>query len=189
MSTAHNDQNLTKRFRFIRRALGVSSLLLLVLAGANFFGWLSPYNVPDSLLNSLQYLLVALVILLSIGLQRSGNALHTAAQEKQEGDSSNDAADTAPVVLAPSGPKYARARKRATIFQVTAILMIAGSLIAVPMVGDLLMSSGAPFAAFNAVMIGIGVVLITAAAASKYFTHKARKAGRQSIKEQEESLL
>jgi protein-S-isoprenylcysteine O-methyltransferase Ste14 len=189
MSTVHNDQSLTKRFRFIRRALGVSSVLLLVLAGANFFGWLSPYHVPDSLLNSLQYLLVALVILLSIGLQRSGNALHAAAQEKQESDSSTDVEDATPLVLTPAGPEYERARRRATIFQVTAIVIIAGSFVAVPTVGDLLMSSGAPFATFNAVMIGIGVLLVAAAVASKYFTHKAREAGRQSIMEQEESLL
>lgn len=188
MSTAQNDQRLTKRFRFLRRALGISSVLLLVLVAANFFGWLSPEHVPGGLLNSIQYLLVALVILLSLGLQRSGNALLEAAQEKQESDAGAEEAISAPVILVPSGPEYARARRKATIFQVTAILVIAGSLIAVPAIGNLLMSSGAPFEAFNAFMIGIGVVLVAAAAASKYFTHKARESGRQSIREQEESL-
>lgn len=188
MSTAQNDQGLTGRFRFFRRALGIISVLLLVLAAANFFGWLSPYNVPDSLLNSLQYLLVALVILLSLGLQRSGNALLAATQEEQEIDAGNDTAIVAPVITVPSGPEYASARKKATIFQAIAIMVIAGSFIAVPTVGDLMMSSGAPFEVFNSVMIGIGVLLVAAAAASKYFTHKAREVGRQSIREQEEAL-
>jgi hypothetical protein len=140
------------------------------------------------LLNSIQYLLVALVILLSLGLQRSGNALLAADQEKQEVDTGTDTTINAPVVLVPSGPDYARARKKATIFQVTAIVVIAGSFIAVPTVGNLIMSSGAPFEVFNFVMIGIGIVLVAAAAASKYFTHKAREAGRQSIRDQEEAL-
>jgi hypothetical protein len=140
------------------------------------------------LLNSIQYLLVALVILLSLGVQRSGNALLAATQEKQEVNAGTGAEIVAPVVLVPSGPEYARARRKATIFQVVAIVVIAGSFIAVPTVGDLMISSGAPFAAFNSVMIGIGVVLIAAAAASKYFTHKAREAGRQSILDQEEFL-
>lgn len=188
MSTEQNDQRLTKRFRFIRRALGASSVLLLLIVAVNFFGWLSPYQVSDGLLNYLQYLLVAFVIIFSIGLQRTGNALLAAAQEKQEIDSGADTGIIAPVVLVPSGVDYVRARRKATIFQATAIVLIAGSFIAVPAVGDLMMSSGAPFEVFNSVMIGIGVLLVAAAAASKYFTHKAREVGRQSIREQEESL-
>lgn len=183
------EQKLTNRFRLNRRALGVVSGLLLVIAATNFFGWLAPYQVPQSLLNSIQYLLVAMVILLAFGLQRSGNALQGKAQERQEAASNDDAPASSPAPIVPSGPAYTKARKQATIFQVTAIAIIAGSFIIVPTVGNLLMSSGAPFEAFNAFMIGIGVLLVAAAGASKYFTHKAREAGRQSIREQEESSL
>lgn len=181
-----SSETLTKRFRVLRGLLGVSSVALLVFATANFFGLFSPYRVSDGLLNSIQYLLVALVILSAVGLQRASSALQSNAQDRQETASGEDVITPAPIV--PSGPAYASARRKATIFQVTAVVVLAGSFIVVPKVGDLLMSNGSSFETFNAFMIGIGVLLVAAAVASKYFTHKAREAGRQSIREQEESL-
>lgn len=186
MSMTEADLKLTGKFRFHRRALGVSSILLLVTGAANFFGWIAPSQVPESLLNSIQYLLVAMVILLALGLQRSGNALQRKAQERREAVAEGDDDFSIPVPPLPSGPEYTKARKKATIFQVTAIAIIAGSFIVVPTVGNLIISSGAPFEAFNAFMIGVGVLLLAAAAASKYFTNKARDAGRQSVSVQEE---
>lgn len=182
MSTNEDNVSLRKRFRFLRGALGLTSGLLLASAFVTFF---APMMSGKTLVTSLTYLLVALVIIFAIALQKTSREIMASLVAKDE---AAEEESPAPFVFVPKGPEYAKARKTATLFQVVAVALLAGSLIGIPAIGNIIISSGASFTVFNVFMIVTGVVLLSAAIASKYFTSQARKIGLKSIQEQEAAL-
>lgn len=181
-----NQDKQVAKHRTLRTVLGVSSVLLLVLTFVRLTGALVSM-VPDSIQYSVQLLLVALVIAFSILLQRSGDALRARLSARVEAAKEAEEVSVAPQVFLPSGADYERAVKQYKIVAWSAIALIASSFVLVPMIGDRIISSGAPFEVFNTMIVVAGVIVFAAAATSKYYSWRMRKAGRESVRAQEEA--
>lgn len=174
------------RHRITKGALGTFSVLLLVLTALRLFGAFSQ-PIDDSAQYSLQLVLVALVLLFSFLVQRSGDALRELFAARVDAEKDAGGVSLAPEVFLPAGAEYERSVKQYKVVAWSAVTVIAASFVLVPLIGDRIMSSGAPFEAFNLLMIAAGVIVIVAAATAKYFSWKMRKAGRDSVSAQQEA--
>jgi hypothetical protein len=155
---------------------------LLVLAPANLLGAFSSLDVPQQTVNAVQYLLVAVVIITAVILQRTGEAIRTSLIQQGKADVQES---VQPRLYAPQGAEYEAAAKKSKLASLSALVIIGSSFFLLPFVGNMVMSSGAPFEVFNLVIAGFALVLLTAFIASKYFAVQARKAGARSIEDQE----
>ena len=184
MTTTQDKQ--VARHQLLKGALGVVSVALLVLTVLRFTGSLTVF-ATDSMQYSVQLCLVALVILFSVATQRSGDMLRKRFADRVEAAKEANEELPAPAVFMPAGAEYERAVKQYKVVAWSAVILIASSFVLVPVIGDKIISSGAPFEAFNGLMISAAIVVIGAAVASKYFSWKMRKACIASITQQQES--